>query len=301
VRPLVEQADRYLAVRTALGYRLRDDAGLVKALAGYADSVGGGRLSTAVALRWASAAGSDSTHQRRLSVARGFAAYMRAFDPATEIPPMRLGPLVDRRPRRPHIYTDDEVAALMAAAREGEPALTASSASGLIGLAAACGLRPAELYRLRCADIDLRAGRVAVMESKRARSRLLPLHPSAVDALASHLKLRRGVLTPAHDICFVAATGAPISAKFPRRFQMLAERAGISTRPGEFARVGDLRHIFAVATLLGWHRAGVDVGRKLPWLSAYLGHLCPESTYWYLEAVPELMAMAAHRLADTWN
>jgi site-specific recombinase XerD len=138
------------------------------------------------------------------------------------------------------------------------------------------------------------------MESKRARSRLLPLHPSAVDPLGRHLKLRRGVLTSAHDICFVTASGAPLSVKFPRRFQMLAERAGISTRPGEFARVGDLRHTFAVTTLLEWHRAGADVGRQLPWLSAYLGHLCPESTYWYLEAVPELMAMVAQRLAQTW-
>ena len=299
--PLAEHAERYLAVRQALGYRLRDDVGMVRALAAYAGSLGGGVLSTEVALGWASAARADSTHQRRLSVARGFAAYLRAFEPATEVPPRGLGPLVDRRRRRPHIYTGEEVAALMAAAEEGEAPLTASSASALIGLAAACGLRPAELYRLRCADIDLQAGQVAVMESKRARSRLLPLHPSTVEALSGHLELRRGVATPAHDLCFVTAAGAPVSARFPLRFRRLAEQAGIPVRPGEFARLGDLRHTLAVTTLLGWHRNGADVARSLPLLSAYLGHLCPESTYWYLEAVPELMAVVADRLAGTWQ
>jgi integrase len=298
---LGEHAARYLALRRAVGYKLRDDGLLLEGLIAYADRAGCKHLSAEVALGWASGAGSDSSHQRRLSVARGFATYLQTFDPATEIAPRGLGPLIDRRRRRPRIYTDDEIAALMVAARAGQAPLTASSAATLIGLGAACGLRPAELYRLRCADIDLAAGQLAVMDSKGGRGRLLPLHPSTTDALAAHLELRRATPTPDHDVCFVTATGEPISAGFARRFRQLVESTGIATPPGRPARVGDLRHTFTVATLLGWHRAGVDVGRRLPVLSAYLGHRCPQSTYWYLEAVPELMAAVAQRVADVWE
>lgn len=298
---LGEHAARYLELRRAVGYRLRDHGPLLAGLVAYLEQAGCEHLTIEVTLAWASGARRDSTHQLRLSVARRFAAYLQAFDPATEIAPRGLGPVIDHRRRPPRIYTEAEIAALITAARADQGALSASSTATLIGLGVACGLRPAELYRLRCADVDLRRGQLAIMDSKGGRSRLLPLHPSTTDALAAHGILRRSAPKTDHDALFVTDTGTPLSAGFPRRFRRLVQAAGLAVQPGRLDRVGDLRHTFAVATLLGWHRDGLDVGRHLPALSAYLGHLRPESTYWYLEAVPELMAVVAQRVAHLWQ
>ncbi|MDQ2728939.1 MAG: tyrosine-type recombinase/integrase [Actinomycetota bacterium] len=274
---LADHAARYLAVRRALGYKLSDTAPLIESLIAHVEAAGAAHLSATLTLQWAAGAGSDGRYTRRLSVARRFAAYLVSFDPATEIAPRGLRP-DDRYGRPPHIYTDEEIGGLVAAARVLEPAGWASSVATAIGLAATCGLRPAEIYRLRVGDVDLADGRLAVRDSKGGRSRLLPLHATTVDALGCHLG-HRGPGVGVDDALFATATGTPLtSAGFTPTFRRLAARVAIP--PGR-ARLGDLRHTFAVTTLVAWHRAGVDVNRRLPALSAYLGHARPASTYWY--------------------
>lgn len=294
---LADHTARYLAVRRALGYKMSDTASLLEGLVAHAEAAGAEHLTAVVALDWAAGAPSDARYARRLAVARRFAAYLASFDPDSEIAPRGLGPQ-DRYRRPPHIYTDEELDGLLVGARELRPVSWASSVVVAIGLAAACGLRPAEIYRLKCGDVDLECGRLVVRDSKGGRSRLLPVHATTTDALGCHLE-GRSPGAGAADALFVTANGAPLSsAAFTPTFRRLAARVGI---PPGLARLGDLRHTFAVTTVVDWHRAGVDVNRRLPALSAYLGHARPASTYWYLESVPELMAIAAERVAAHWE
>ncbi|MDQ6782079.1 MAG: tyrosine-type recombinase/integrase [Actinomycetota bacterium] len=298
---LSDHAARYVALRAALGYQPGGTARLVRSLVDHVEAAGDDHLAVEVTVSWAHMAVSDSQVAVRLSFARRFGAYLSALDPAHEIPPPALRP-PDSYRTPPHIYSEEEIAALLAAAGKLSPGLWASSVATLIGLAAACGIRPAEAYRLCCCDVDLDGGRLAVMRSKGGRSRLLPLHATTTAALTAHLKVRRRARID-HDRLFVTATGRPLtSAVFAPTFRCLLADASIVTAAGRRpARLGDLRHSFAVATLTGWHRDGIDVQQNLPVLSAYLGHLRPASTFWYLEAVPELMAIVGQRVADAWE
>jgi integrase len=301
VTALAEHAARYVAVRRAVGYKMGDTAAILDTLVGYAQGAGASQLSIELILSWAAGAGSDSVYLRRLSVARRFASWLKAFEPATEIPPAGLGPKQQYR-RPPYPFSSGEVAALMTQATCLQPVWWASSVTTAIGLAAACGLRPTELYRLRMDDVDVVAGQLAVLDSKGGRSRQLPLHPTTTEALRQHLRLRQAA--PARsDTLLVTATGLALSsAVFSPVFRRLLKTVGIAPPEGGRApRLGDLRHFFAVATLTGWHQERADVRRQLPVLSAFLGHQSPANTYWYLEAVPELMAVVARRVAHTWQ
>lgn len=175
----------------------------------------------------------------------------------------------------------------------------------VIGLMAATGLRPGEIYRLGRDHVDLGAGRLAVMHSKHGKSRQIPLHATTVDALGRYAHLRdRSFADPAGSGFFLTASGSNLTSEVVARcFRRLVLTAGIDPSGGgrSPARLGDLRHSFAVHTLLSWHHTGVDVQRQLPVLSAFLGHNEPAHTYWYLQAVPELMAFAADRLDRFWQ
>lgn len=243
---LGEHAARYVAVRRALGYKLCDVDRLLEGLVEQADRTGCDHLDVDVVLAWAATAPSDRSHARRLSVARRFAAYLKSFDPATQTPPVALGP-GDSYRQPPYIYSASEITALMTAARHRLPTVSASSAATLIGLTAACGLRPAEVYKLRCGDVDLHAGRLAVMDSKDGRSRLLPLDPSTTDALARHLRIRRTANTAERDALFVTARLEPVeSYSFSPTFRQLIRATAITAPPGRRPpRLGDLRHTFA--------------------------------------------------------
>jgi integrase/recombinase XerD len=171
-------------------------------------------------------------------------------------------------------------------------------------LMAATGLRPGEVYRLGRDHVDLDTRRLAVMHSKQGKSRQIPLHPTTVDSLGRYARLRDRSLTHASGTgFFLTASGSNLTSEVVTGcFRRLVRSSGIN--PGgarSAARLGDLRHSFAVHTLLSWHDSGVDVQRQLPVLSAFLGHNEPAHTYWYLQAVPELMALAADRLEGVWQ
>lgn len=297
---LPEHVEGYLGIRRALGHRLHIHDRLLGDFVASLDQGGQPRVTVDAALRWASAPPQASTAQiaRRLSVVRGFATYLAAFDPATEVPPAHLvAPGAGRR--APYLFTTAEVTGLMSAAGRLTPPLRAASFTTLIGLMAASGLRTGEAFRLDRTDVDLTDGLLLVRHSKYGKSRRIPLHPSTVAALA-HYARRRDQLcpTPDSDAFLVSRAcgrlgGGSVSATFRR----LLAQAAITVPAGRRApRLHDLRHTFAVATLRDWHAAGLDVQARLPALSEYLGHLNPAHTYWYLQAVPELTAVIAARL-----
>lgn len=169
---------------------------------------------------------------------------------------------------------------------------------------AATGLRPGEVYRLGRSHVDFDDAQLRVMHSKHGKSRQIPLHPTTVTALRRYAGLRdRSFADPTSDGFFLTAEGTDVTSELVTdTFGRLLNAVPIHTPYGRRRpRLGDVRHSFAVSTLVSWHHAGVDVQRQLPVLSAFLGHNEPAATFWYLEATPELMAIAAARLESSWQ
>ena len=296
---LRQQVDGYLAVRRSLGFRMARPEKLLAQFAGYLEQAGAGTVTTEHALAWAVLPGGHpSWHAYRLAVARGFAAWLRTVDPAAEIPPAGLIPA--RKPRAtPYLYADDEVVALMAAAESLRTPLRTATYQTLIGLLAATGMRVGEAIGLDRGDLDPEQGLLTIRDGKFGKSRQLPLHDSALRALAGYARLRdsrRG--RPPTPAFFTSVTGTRlIYQNVHFTFHGLTRAAGLHPRSAACRpRIHDLRHAFAVATLARWYADGGDVAARLPLLSTWLGHADPAGTYWYLTGTPELLALAAARL-----
>jgi integrase len=234
----------------------------------------------------------------RLSVVRVFARWMVAFNPDTEVPPTGL--LYAKQEQfRPRLCSTEEVAALMRAALAIASPLRAGTYSTLIGLLAATGMRVGEAIGLDRDAVDWDDGVVVVRWTKFNKTRELPLHASTLAALRAYAKLRqRHCPRPATAAFFVSTTGTRlIYNNVHTQFRRLVKQVGLLPQPGTgWPRPHDLRHSFAVASLVDWQRDHQDTEVFMPRLSAYLGHGEPSSTYWYLHTVPELVALAAERL-----
>jgi integrase len=294
---LSERLDRYLQLRRALGYSYADRGRLLADFVEFLQASGLGAVTVDAALAWANRAPTDAAVAARLSMVRGFARYLAAFDHTNQVPPTWLVPQNKVRPT-PHIYSAAEIEALMKAASLLTPPLWAATMSTLIGLAASAGLRPGELYRLGRDDIDFATGQLNVMHSKYGKSRQIPLHATTLEALRRYSVVRDSSIEDPTATFFVGPQADGLSSGLVSpSFKRLARTAGIPAP----VRLGDLRHSFAVSTLLAWHRAGVDVQRQLPVLSAFLGHNEPAATYWYLQAIPELMGLVADRIEQVWQ
>ncbi len=290
----------YLAVRRSFGYRLGGHDRPLADFIAYLERAGLDTVTTEAALAWALGAGTTPLrHAQRLSIARGFAAYLHALDPRCEVPPRKLLP-EGRRRVPPHIYTVEEIARLMGESRRLRPELRAATIETVFGLLVVTGMRSGEVVRLDRDDVDLNAGRLRVVQTKFDRSRELALHPSTVEALQGYAHERdRHRRRPMTAGFFVSGTGQRLSqSSLEHSFAELVRRAGLEPAPRSRTRrprLHDVRHSFAVATLIRWHRSGEDVQALLPALSAQLGHVDPASTYWYLTAIPELLALAGAR------
>jgi integrase len=235
---------------------------------------------------------------RRMTVARGFARHMAGVEPATEVPPLGLVTFRQRR-RQPFIYSDADIAALMARAQEVIPTpLRAATMATLIGLLAATGMRVGEAIRLERPDVAWADELIVVRDSKFGKSRLVPLHRSTIDALAEYAQQRDRIQPhPASPTFFVSTVGtALLYCDVCHTFRKLVDATGIGAGSTRRPRVHDVRHSFTVKTLMRWYRDGDDVQARLPQLATFLGHRDPNSTYWYLSAAPELLALAATRL-----
>jgi integrase/recombinase XerD len=302
--PWSERLARYLALRRALGFAMRAEERLLRDFVAFVDDRGlGDPLAATVAVDWARLTGAQcgpAGQARRLSVARGFLAHVRAAVPETAVPDHGL--LARARRRRAHLFTDTEIAALLRAARSLGPrdALRPYTIATLIGLLVSCGLRAGEALRLRLADVDLTAAPpcLHVRQTKFRKSRLVPLHASTATALRAYAVQRARL---GYDgVCehfFVSERPGPLTYHvLARTFVALARRLGFRGPVGTRGpSLHALRHTFAVNRLLAWYQQEMDVRARLPELAVYLGHVRPSDTYWYLSATPELLRLAGER------
>jgi integrase len=294
-------AEEYLQTRRALGYKLTSQARILAGFVRYLDDAGASRITVEAALGFATrpAQAHPIWWTRRLSVVRGFAAYVQAVDPTTEVPPTCL--LARGIPRAmPYLYTSAEIASLMAAARTLRSPLPAATYETLVGLLATTGMRVGETIALGRDDVEVERGLLTIRAAKFGKDRIVPLHPSTVEALQRYAECRDARWPACRaGTFFVSTVGTPLPYSSVRVvFARLAEQAGLAPHGRRRPRLHDFRHRFAVQTLLGWYRRGEDVQARLPLLSTYLGHVKPASTYWYLSATPELLGLAAGRLDE---
>jgi len=301
VTALRAAVDDYLAIRRRLGFELVRAGRLLPDLVGYLEQEGAEHLTTELALAWATlpADAHPAWWRQRLGIVRGFARHLQSVDPQSEVPPDVLRAHWPRV--TPYLYAPAEIVALMDGARGLAPPLRAATCETVIGLMAVSGLRLGETVALDRADVDLVAGILHVRRAKNGTPREVPLDDSTIRALGDYGRLRdRHRPEPATRAFFVSGRGRRATCgTFQATFRTLVRMAGLEGR-GERCRPRphDLRHTFAVTTLLDWYRAGIDVDARLPLLSTYLGHVHPGATYWYLQATPELLALAGQRLED---
>jgi integrase len=301
VSALATALDEYLALRRSLGSKLERPAAVLADFVAHLDRTGVDHITVDAAVDWAlRAADSESSWRaQRLGMVRGFARYLHTVDPSHQVPPSGL---LHRGTRpEPFVFTDAQIVALMAAARSMVSPLRALTTESVIGLLAVTGLRVGEVIRLDRDDVDFDRGLLIVRNSKQGRSRHVPLHSSTVDALHDYLRRRDELCPPpATPALFISTTGTRLrSGNLRTAFAELLDETGLPRRKHRRGpRVGDLRHSFAVHTLIDWHVAQLDVGPRLPVLSTFLGHVSPASTYWYLSASPPLFTAAAQRLRD---
>jgi integrase len=302
---LQARVDDYLAERRRLGFQLRSLDTLLADFAKFvADRHHHGPLTVELMADWVrkgkEGLGTPETWFRRMAVLRRFIRYLQQFEPQTEMPEASIfGPEPGRV--APHIYREEEIVELMAAARQIGPcgSLRPATFETLFGLMASTGLRVSEAIHLSDADVDLRHGMLFVRQTKFAKSRQLPLHPSTVEALARYRRQRkRHVQTTADTPFFIGSRGRQLGQPLGDRqvhriFNALRDSLEWVNRGAHAApRLHDLRHTFAVRRLMRWHSEGADVDQMMLALSTYLGHTKISHTYWYLSAVPELMALA---------
>ncbi len=296
---LRQALDDYLAIRRALGFKLQRVGQLLPGFVTHMEQSGAATITTELALAWAKQpAGGAAWWKIRLRAVRGFARHLQNVDPCTEVPPADLLPAPLSR-ATPYLYSESDIGRLMTAARTFVSPLKAATYETLVGLLATTGLRVGEAIRLDRADLDWDNGVLTVCSSKFGKSREVPLHPSTLGALRAY-QLRRDQLCPRPKApsFFISTTGTRLDQPtVGSTFVVLARQAGLRPRSLRCRpRPHDLRHSFAVRTLLNWYRAGDNVESKLPLLSTYLGHVSPASTYWYLTAAPELLALVSKRL-----
>jgi len=297
---LGEHVDDYLRLRRALGFKLERHGQLLPQLVAYLEAADANTVTRELAISWARLPA--SAHPRhwaaRLAIARGFAAYLQTIDPATEVPPAGVFAVRYQRPT-PYLWSQRDICRLLEAARGLRPPLKAASYEALFGLLAVTGMRVGEAIALEVDDVDLDNGVITIREhvAKLERARLVPLHPTTVEALDRYARTRPGLCPkPRSTAFFLSGTGAGIDrSEVSKTLRKITVALGLRTETVH-PRAHDLRHSFALSTLIGWQRSGVQIDERIAVLSTYLGHVSPAETYWYLTATPELMGLAAERL-----
>jgi integrase/recombinase XerD len=301
----------YIDLRRNLGFKLREAGRGLIDFVRFLERHHASHITQALALAWAQ----QPTHvqpaqwAQRLSFVRGFARYRSATDPRTQIPPPGLLPFQPKR-ARPYLYSEEEIRSLLRAARQmpyryERDQLRPWIYYCLFGLLNVSGLRIGEARNLELQDVDLKAAVLTIRGAKFGKTRLVPVHASTCKVLANYIarRQRHWAGRAVSSYLFVSNRGHRLDgAEIRRTFYALSRQIGLrgaSDRRGP--RLHDMRHRFSTHTLVQWYRSGQDPERRLPLLSAYLGHVHVSDTFWYLSACPELMREAMQRLERRWK
>ena len=294
--------DEYLKIRRTLGFKLRDEGTALAQFLLFLEKKDALFITRDLALQWATLPQNalPAHWARRLTMVRNFAKFRSSKDPRTEIPPQDLLPFRYRR-KPPYIYDDGEISRLLKASSHlpSVIGLRASTYCTLLGLLAVTGMRVSESIALNRRDVDLARGVLTVRLTKFGKSRLIPVHLSTVEKLTEYSQLRdRLFFSPRCPNFFVSEKGMRLTHWSVRwTFVKLSREIGLrGPHDSHGPRLHDLRHTFAVKTLLRWYQKGIDVERHMPKLATFLGHTHVKDTYWYISAVPELLRLASKRL-----
>lgn len=295
---LQAHVDDYLRARRALGYRLERQEQWLRQLVEYLHEAGSVTLTSELMISWAQlpATAQPRHWAQRLGCARKFARYLQAVDPSAQIPPSGVFPAGRHRPM-PFVWSAEQIQLLLTAARQLRPPLRGLTHEALFGLLAVSGMRLGEAVGLLCDDVDLDAGVITIRHAKFDRPRLVPLHQTTTSALHRY-RLQRDHCYPAPRTAnfFLSSVGTSLTRSgVDATLRQLTTNLGLRTETVH-PRAHDLRHSFAVHTLIRWMQEGIGVDERIGVLSTYLGHVSPAGTYWYLTAVPELLELAAGRL-----
>ena len=301
----------YLSMRRSLGFKLREAGRALLDFATFMEQHHATYITQALALAWAKQPeNAQAAHwAKRLSFVRGFAQYRSSSDPRTQVPPPGLLPFKPKR-ARPYLYSDKEIERLLRAARDmphryRSGALLPWVYYCLFGLLSVSGLRLSEARNLKLQDVDLENGVLTIHGAKFGKTRLVPVHASTCKVLAEYIDRRQHhwAKRTVSPYLFVSSWGNRLDAgQIHRAFYGLSRQIGLrGTSDSHGPRLHDLRHRFATKTLVNWYRSGQDPERRLPLLSAYLGHVHVADTQWYLEGAPELMREAMRRLEQRWE
>jgi integrase len=307
--PLRHAVDDYLALRRQLGVTLEEAGRVLTAFAAYAEQDGAPYVTTALMLRWAAHLThiTPATLNGRFQMIRRFAQWRQLTDTRTEVPPADLLPGRYRR-RPPRLCREEDIPRLLAAARQLPSAngLRGRTYETLFGLLAVTGLRSSEVVALDDGDLDHGQATLLVRRTKFGKSRIVPLHASTMAALATYQTLRDRIVRHRLDDALLVSEGGVRITQNAAEYTFARVSALIGVRPRFHAhrlgrgypRLHDLRHRFAIRTLVDGYRGGGPVDPLLPVLATYLGHVHVHDTYWYWEAVPELLQLATERLTD---
>ena len=304
---LRQAVHEYLEIRRSLGYKLQGAGTRLLNFVSFMERRRASYITHSLALTWAKqpTGVQPAEWARRLSDVRTFARHRSAADPRTQIPPAGLLPY---RPKRaqPYLYSDKEIEALLRAALKlpSNGGLRPWTYHCLFGLLSVSGLRIGEAQNLELRDVDLQAGVLTIQGAKFGKSRLVPLHTSTRKVVADYVERRERMWArrPVSSYLFVSNWGNRLDGgEIRRTFYLLSRQIGLrGSSDSRGPRLHDMRHGFASKTLLRWYRAGENAEQRLPILSAYLGHAHWSDTFWYLNAMPELMHEAMVRLERRW-
>lgn len=303
---LARELDRYLTIRRSLGYDLSTAARVLRRFVTFAHGRKARHITTDLFLAWQAELGeaNQQTWSARLGMVRQFALWLSGINPRNEVPPKALIPGRYRR-TRPYIYSEQEIVRIVKeAARLPSPnGIRALTFATLFGLIAVTGLRVGEAIALDNSDVDLENGVLTVRCGKSGKARIVPISETTAERLIAYAAERDRLLGRSPKPFFVSDTGnRPDDCSARYNFATVCQRIGLRApqkfnKHGRGPRIHDLRHTFAARTMVNWYRSGKDPEREMIKLSTYLGHTEPAHTYWYIEAVPELLALASERVA----
>jgi len=286
---LRQAVESYIALKRAVGFSFERAGDALRSFARFASERGEAHVITQTAIDWAGLASSVRERDIRLKYVIRFSQHARAEDPRHEIPPGDVYCYQRRRPV-PFIFTPSEIQRLVKAASRLGPkgSLRPHTYSTLFALLASTGLRISEALALRLNDVT--PDGLIIRETKFRKTRLVPLHETAVAGFERYLARRRRLRgRDDHVLVDQHAHGLQYLA-VKRTFRALVQSADIDHGTGQpIPQLHSLRHTFAVRALESCPHRRDYVGRHLLALSTYLGHASVKSTYWYLEATPELM------------